>query len=105
MVIDDHCLECDGNGYHTDDCPAGNQLTCTYEEYEHLQAAQAAENNGDGIRCVQVMLKFLERGQTDLAKNVWQIDGDKLHAYPEVKKLCREIFGCRLHLNKNCEKC
>jgi len=105
MLIDDHCTECDGNGYHTDDCPACNQVTCTYEEYEALQQAQVVENNGNGIKCVQVMLKLLQNGDVEQAKNVWQIDGDKLHGYLEVKRLCREIFGCRLHFKHNCDKC
>lgn len=98
MVIDGHCLECDGNGYHVEDCPHR-----TY--FERLKAAQAVENNNTGITCVKSMLTYLERGQKTLAANIWHIDGDKIRSYPEVEKLCKEIFGCRLHLMIACDKC
>ena len=97
---EEHCLECDGNGYHVDDCPNHPNIHA-----RRLKAAQEHENNGEGVQCVKVMLNFLERGQVSLAKAVWVTDGDKIRSYPVVEQLCKEIFGCRLHSIKNCPKC
>lgn len=104
MLIDDHCTECDGNGYHTDDCPDNPNRAAIMRSGE-LEAAQAKENDGRGIVCIQAMLKYLERGQINMARNVWVVDGDKIRAYPQVQALCEDIFGCRLHGVKRCQMC
>lgn len=98
MVIDGHCLECDGNGYHIEDCPHRMR-------YARLRAAEKAENEGRGIKCMQALLAHLENSEIDKAQAIWQNDGDKIRAYPNVEELCKQIFGCRLHLKVDCDKC
>jgi hypothetical protein len=69
---------------------------------EELDALQAKQNNGRGIRCVQTIVLYLRQNDYDSAKQVASIDGDKIRQYPEVESKIRDIFGCRLHGFKNC---
>lgn len=70
-----------------------------------LDALQAVENEGRGIRCVQAIVTYLRRGDFASAQNVRSIDGDKTRGYPKVEQALTEHLGCRLHLALGCEKC
>ena len=67
-----------------------------------LDELQQKENNGRGITHIRTIITFLRRGDFDLAVNTYQIEGDKTRAYPTLVKALRDIFGCRMHLNKMC---
>jgi hypothetical protein len=70
-----------------------------------LDNLQGLENNGNGIVCVKTVISFMRKGNEELARNTWRVDGDKIRAYPNVECMFRAIFGCRLHFDKKCSRC
>jgi hypothetical protein len=73
------------------------------EKADLLDRAQASENDGRGIRCVQAMVTYLRQNDLESAQTVRQVEGDKTRMYPKVESLLTELFGCRLHLKKSCD--
>jgi hypothetical protein len=72
---------------------------------DELEAAQAPENGGRGVSCMRVIITYLRLGHLSLAKNVRQVDGDKIRDYPTLEKKVSKILGCRTHLIKSCITC
>jgi len=69
---------------------------------EELDALQAVENDGRGIRHVHAIATYLSRGEYDIAFGIYQTDGDKTNMYPRVKNFLSDRMGCRLHGVRNC---
>lgn len=69
-----------------------------------LSVLESVENDGRGIQCVKAIITYLRRGDWESAINVRRIDGDKTRMYPKVEAALLDIFGCRLHKNKNCKE-
>jgi predicted ATP-dependent serine protease len=56
-----------------------------------LDELQSTKNEGRGISCVRTIITFLNRAQLDLAKNVYEVDGDKIcNVYPDIDKMICE---------------
>jgi hypothetical protein len=70
---------------------------------EELRLAANAENNGRGISCVRSMLQALDRGDIETARIIFGNEGDKVRQYPRVDVLLRDILGCRMHGENDCE--
>ena len=68
-----------------------------------LEQWQSYENDGRGISCVRDIVTFLRLGREKEARAIRQWDGDKTRSYPKMEFFLTEIFGCRLHANKDCE--
>lgn len=54
MVIDGHCLECDGNDYHTEDCPHRTIYNNAY---------LVVIDHDYGLKCSKVHFKTLNDAQ------------------------------------------
>jgi len=67
-----------------------------------LVDAAAKENNNNGISCVSTVISYLFNNRVKEAKAVYQNEADKIREYPKVQDWFYEIFGCPLHLRKNC---
>ena len=60
----------------------------SFSHIDELDRLQSLKNQGRGISCVRTIIHYLRRGQIDLAKNVYEVDGDKICAvYPDVDKM------------------
>jgi hypothetical protein len=58
-----------------------------------LDNAQAKENNGQGVSCVQTIISLLFQNQYAQAKSVYDIDSDKIcDIYPKLDKMICQFF-------------
>jgi len=73
------------------------------DSINELDDLQSKENEGRGISCICSIILCLRREDSDTAKRVYQIEGDKIRQYPKVEKWLLDNFGCRTHLKKNCD--
>jgi hypothetical protein len=58
---------------------------------------------GYGSSTVRGICNSLQHGSLEAAQAEWRTDGDKIHAYPELKAIVIQVLGCRLHFKQNCE--
>jgi hypothetical protein len=58
---------------------------------------------GYGNNTVRCIANSLTHGSLESAQAEWRTDGDKLHLYPELKKVVIQVLGCRLHFKQNCD--
>ena len=69
---------------------------------KELDQLQAPKNDGRGISCVKTIVTFLRRRQLDLAKNVYEVDGDKICGiYPDVDKFICQSLGLKPRYSNN----
>jgi hypothetical protein len=55
---------------------------------KELDQLQSEKNQNRGISCVRTIVAFLYRGEVELAKNVYEVDGDKIcSVYPDIDKM------------------
>jgi hypothetical protein len=59
---------------------------------DKLDALQAAENEGRGVRCVRTVCDYLRRGNLEDAKQVAITDWDKIRNYPMVAAFLNETI-------------
>ena len=64
---------------------------------------QQKENKNLGIETIRTICKYLDLENLNYAVRVFQIDGDKLHAYPNIESELENFFGCRMHLSRDCK--
>lgn len=72
---------------------------------QELKILESKENDGRGVVCVKSIIALLERDRFNDARAIWEHDGDKINQYPKIEKAILDIFGCRIHLRKNCVSC
>ena len=75
----------------------------TDEQIDKLDELQSVECDGRGVTHIKTIVHFLRKGEVELAKNTYRIEGDKTRAYPKIEDYLRELFGCRSHFNKDCD--
>jgi len=56
-----------------------------------------------GIRCVDAILTYLHRGENEHALSIRMSEGDKTRTYPKIEEHLYQMFGCRLHQNRECD--
>jgi len=71
---------------------------------EELLIAQARTNRGLGSCTVRSIAEALLVGDLESAQREYTCDADKLTQYPELLKLVEKHFGCRAHLQHDCQK-
>jgi hypothetical protein len=74
-----------------------------FEWESELDQLQTTYNNGRGISTVRSILVNLQHNDLESAQQVYVTDGDKLWQYPAVMEFLKAKFGCRLHLQCNCQ--
>ena len=66
------------------------QMCDLTDQYKYLalrlNEAQAKENDGRGVSCVQTIVTYLNMGDIRAARAVARNESDKLWAYPEIRK-------------------
>jgi len=67
-----------------------------------LFSQQEQKNDGRGVTCVRAICTYLDRGDFNSARTVFQGEGDKIRAYPDIEATCIKYFGCRSHGKHNC---
>ncbi len=77
-------------------------MNITTQDIDTLDLLQANQNGGRGVSHIKTIIIFLRREEYDKAANVYQIEGDKTRAYPQIKEMLTKMFGCRSHLKHNC---
>lgn len=70
---------------------------------EKLRQLERSENGTIGISCVRSMIRALDQGDLPTAQVIFGNEGDKVRQYPNVDKTLRELLGCRMHSEKNCQ--
>ncbi len=60
---------------------------------EALVAEQAKVNDGRGSVCARTIATYIMRGEIDDARQVWEIDRDKIRQYPALMRFMNEMFG------------
>jgi hypothetical protein len=73
------------------------------KKVEELRRISGVENNGRGISCVRSMLQYLDRDDIETARIIFGNEGDKVRQYPKVDVLLRDILGCRMHGERDCD--
>lgn len=68
-----------------------------------LDCFQASENRGRGIEAVRSIVAYLYKGDITSAGSVRRYEGDKTRIHTKVELLLEMIFGCRIHLEHNCQ--
>jgi predicted ATP-dependent serine protease len=60
-----------------------------------LDQLQQQKNNGRGISCVQSIVNFIYRNEISLAKNIYEVDGDKIagYLYPDIDQMICEFLN------------
>lgn len=74
-----------------------------FYDVKKLRELESKQNDGRGIDCVKTILIYIEHGMWNEACYVRRLEGDKTRSYREVELQLLKIFGCRLHLDKNCQ--
>lgn len=72
-------------------------------DIDKLDELQMVENDGKGIVCVKHIISCLKKNDVDMAKQVYQIEGDKIISYPLIQQWMVKNFGCRIHWDKDCK--
>ena len=70
---------------------------------QYLRELEQTLNPPMGISHVRAILLYLERDEIESAINVYQLDGDKNYQYPKLQDHLEYMFGCRTHLQENCQ--
>lgn len=68
-----------------------------------LDCFQASENHGRGVEAVRSIIAYLYRGDITSAGSVRRYEGDKTRIHTNVELLLEMIFGCRIHLEHDCQ--
>lgn len=68
-----------------------------------LDCFQTSENRGRGMECVRSIVAYLYKGDVLSAGSVRRIEGDKTRCHTNVELLLEMIFGCRIHLEHDCQ--
>lgn len=58
-----------------------------------LSDMEGKENNGRGIVCVKAIVLYMEMGDKNSAKLVFQNERDKIRSYPNIEKWLISYFG------------
>jgi hypothetical protein len=63
----------------------------------NLDQLQQTKNSGRGISCVRTLIHFIYINEMDLAKNVYEVDGDKIsgYLYPDVDQMICEFLNIK----------
>ena len=63
---------------------------------DRLESLQSKKNSGRGVSVVRTIITYLRRGEIDLARNVYVVDGDKICAvYPDLDRMICEGLGIK----------
>ena len=103
LYTDETMKESNGHCYMFKDKPT--YCNCfkvnTYKIAKELHNLQKIENDGRGVSCVRAIIKYLQFGHYESAKNVCINEFDKIRNYPKIKELCQKVFDIKeWHLPK-----
>ena len=64
---------------------------------DKLDELQFTENGGGGVKCVQLIVRFLREGNILAARNTASYELDKISSYPDIEELVeRELIKEKL---------
>jgi len=72
-------------------------------DIDKLVQLNSQYNNGNGISCINSFINCIKHNNIDMAKRVYQGEGDKIISYPLLQQWFYENIGCRSHFKINCD--
>ena len=60
---------------------------------ESLRTCNQKANYGRGCTSIRIILNYLDRGDFDTAKTIWNLDSDKVTQYDGMTAIANKIFG------------